>query len=270
VAQGGLIDMPNGQWYSYLFRDYGSVGRIPYLVPVTWEDGWPVLGVNGKVPETLNLPANKSLIPGIVNSDEFNRKKGEAALPLVWQWNHNPDNSLWSVTERKGFLRLKTGRVDTSFLLARNSLTQRTIGPVCSGAISLDVSGMKDGDFAGLGLLQKQFGLLGVTINGNSKAIVMVNASTGKPVEAASIPLNQSTVFLKAECNFTDKKDLAGFFYSLDGKTWLPIGTPLKMAYTIPQFIGYRFALFNYATKNTGGFADFDYFRITETISTAK
>jgi len=270
VAQGGLIDMPNGQWYSYLFRDYGSVGRIPYLVPVTWEDGWPVLGVNGKVPETLNLPANKSLIPGIVNSDEFNRKKGEAALPLVWQWNHNPDNSLWSVTERKGFLRLKTGRVDTSFLLARNSLTQRTIGPVCSGTISLDVSGMKDGDFAGLGLLQKQFGLLGVTINGNSKAIVMVNASTGKPVEAASIPLNQATVFLKAECNFTDKKDLAGFFYSLDGKTWLPIGTPLKMAYTIPQFIGYRFALFNYATKNTGGFADFDYFRITETISTAK
>ena len=270
VAQGGLIDMPNGQWYSYLFRDYGSVGRIPYLVPVTWEDGWPVLGVNGKVPETLNLPANKSLIPGIVNSDEFKRKKGEAALPLVWQWNHNPDNSLWSVTERKGFLRLKTGRVDTSFLLARNSLTQRTIGPVCSGTISLDVSGMKDGDFAGLALLQKQFGLLGVTINGNSKAIVMVNASTGKPVEAASIPLNQATVFLKAECNFTDKKDLAGFFYSLDGKTWLPIGTPLKMAYTIPQFIGYRFALFNYATKNTGGFADFDYFRITETISTAK
>lgn len=270
VAQGGLIDMPNGQWYSYLFRDYGSVGRIPCLVPVTWEDGWPVLGVNGKVPETLNLPANKSLIPGIVNSDEFKRKKGEAALPLVWQWNHNPDNSLWSVTERKGFLRLKTGRVDTSFLLARNSLTQRTIGPVCSGTVSLDVSGMKDGDFAGLGLLQKQFGLLGVTINGNSKAIVMVNASTGKPEEAASIPLNQATVFLKAECNFTDKKDLAGFFYSLDGKTWLPIGTPLKMAYTIPQFIGYRFALFNYATKNTGGFADFDYFRITETILTAK
>ena len=270
VAQGGLIDMPNGQWYSYLFRDYGSVGRIPYLVPVTWEDGWPVLGVNGKVPEILNLPANKSLIPGIVNSDEFNRKKGEAALPLVWQWNHNPDNSLWSVTERKGYLRLKTGRVDTSFLLARNSLTQRTIGSVCSGIISLDVSGMKDGDFAGLGLLQKQFGLLGVTINGNSKAIVMVNASTGKPVEAASIPLNQSTVYLKAECNFTDKKDLAGFFYSLDGKSWLPIGTPLKMAYTIPQFIGYRFALFNYATKNTGGFADFDYFRITETISAVK
>lgn len=268
VAQGGLIDMPGGKWYAYLFRDNGSVGRIPYLVPVTWEDGWPVLGENGKVPLTLDLPSNKSLIPGIVSSDEFNRKKNEPALPLVWQWNHNPDNSFWSVTERKGFLRLKNGRTDTSFLLARNSLTQRTIGPVCSGMISIDVTGMKDGDFAGLGLLQKQYGLLGVQMNGSNKSIVMINASTSRPVEAAIIPLTQNTVFFKAECNFKDRKDVANFFYSLDGKNWLPIGTQLKMAYTIPQFIGYRFALFNYATKNTGGFADFDYFRITESIST--
>ena len=77
-------------------------------------------------------------------------------------------------------------------------------------------------------------------------------------------------VHFKAECNFTDKKDVANFFYSLDGKTWTLIGTQLKMAYTIPQFIGYRFALFNYATKNIGGAADFDYFRITNSITALK
>jgi beta-xylosidase len=270
VAQGGLIDMPDGTWYSYLFRDYGAVGRIPYLVPVKWEDGWPVLGIDGKVPATLNLPANKSLIPGIVHSDEFTRKKKDAALPLVWQWNHNANNSLWSVTDRKGFLRLKTGRIDTSFLTARNSLTQRTIGPVSAGIISLDVSNMKNGDFAGLGLLQKNYGLAGVKINGNSKTIVMINASTGKGEEVAAIPLNQTTVFFKAECDFTGKKDIANFFYSVDGNNWTTLGTALKMAYTIPQFIGYRFVLFNYATKDAGGFADFDYFRITETVSSLK
>jgi beta-xylosidase len=270
VAQGGLIDMPNGNWYAYLFRDYGAVGRIPYLVPVKWEDGWPVLGVNGKVPETLNLPASKGLIPGIVASDEFTRKKGEPALPLVWQWNHNPDNSLWSVTQRKGFLKLTTGRVDTSFLLAKNTLTQRTIGPVCSGVTMLDVTSMKDGDFAGVCLLQKNYGQLGVRVNGNGKSIIMINASTGKPVEAQAIPLTQKTIYLKAECNFTDKKDVANFFYSLDGKTWTPIGTQLKMTYTLPHFMGYRFGLFNYATKTTGGSADFDFFHITNTISNTK
>ena len=267
VAQGGLIDDTKGNWYSYLFRDYGSVGRIPYLVPVKWVDGWPVLGVDGKVPEKLNLPVSKGLIPGIVAPDEFTRKNGEPTLPLVWQWNHNPDNTLWSLGERKGYLRLKTGRLDTSFLLAKNTLTQRTIGPVCTGSISVDISNLKDGDFAGLCLLQKNYGLVGVRAEGPIKLIVMINASGGKPVEAQTIPLTQKIVYFKAECNFTDKKDVADFYYSLDGTSWKPIGTQLKMAYTLPHFMGYRFGLFNYATKNVGGFADFDYFRIEDKIS---
>ena len=128
VAQGGLIDTPDGRWFSYLFKDAGGVGRIPYLVPVKWENDWPILGVNGKVPEYLDLPPSKGLIPGIVNSDELTRKKSDQDLPLVWQWNHNPDNSLWSVRDRKGYLRLKTARIDSSFVQAKNTLTQRTFG----------------------------------------------------------------------------------------------------------------------------------------------
>lgn len=264
VAQGGLIDTPDGRWFAYLFRDNGAVGRIPYLVPVKWVDGWPVIGdENGKVPMVLDLPASKGLIPGVVASDEFTRKKKDAALPLVWQWNHNPANELWSVTARKGYLRLTTGRIDTSLLLARNTLTQRTVGPTSSGATSIDVSHMKDGDFAGITLLQRNYGVLGVKIEGDKKSLVMINASDNKPVVAATVPLNQHVVHLKATCDFTDRKDVADFFYSLDGKTWLPIGTQLKMAYTIPHFMGYRYGLFNYATKNAGGYADFDYFRIT-------
>jgi beta-xylosidase len=270
VAQGGMIDAPNGDWYAYLFRDFGSVGRIPYLVPIKWVDGWPVIGINGKVPESLDLPPGKGLIPGIVHSDEFTRKKGEAALPLVWQWNHNPDNSLWSVTERKGFLRLKTGRLDTSFLLARNTLTQRTIGPVCTGSTSLDLTKMKEGDFAGLCLLQKNYGLAGVKDSAGKKYIIMLNASSGRPEQVATIPLNQNKIFLKAECDFTEKKDTAHFSYSLDGKSWTPIGTQLKMAYTLPHFMGYRFGLFNYATEKTGGYVDFDFFHITAAISEKK
>ncbi|WP_431357452.1 glycoside hydrolase family 43 protein [Hymenobacter lucidus] len=271
VAQGGLIDTPDGQWFSYLFRDYGAVGRIPYLVPVTWIDGWPVLGSPaGKVPQTLPLPPSKGLIPGLVASDEFSRRKGEPALPLVWQWNHNPENSLWSLTDRAGYLRLKTGRVDTTFLLARNTLTQRTFGPTCAGTTALDVSHLKEGDFAGLALLQKRYGLVGVDYRNGAKSIVMVSAETEKPVELQRLPLTQNTVYFKAECDFTERKDVATFYYSLDGKAWKAIGAPLKMAYTLPHFMGYRFGLFNYATKTAGGYADFDYFRIADTITGTK
>ena len=90
----------------------------------------------------------------------------------------------------------------------------------------------------------------------------MVNASSGKPIEVQQVPLTQNYVYLKIDCDFTNKKDEANFFYSLDEKVWKPIGETLKMKYTIPHFMGYRFGLFNYATKNTGGYADFDWFRI--------
>jgi len=267
VAQGGMVDTPEGDWYAFLFRDYGSVGRIPYIIPMKWEDGWPVIGVDGKVPETLNLPASKGMMPGIVASDEFSRRKGEPALPLVWQWNHNPDNKLWSVTQRKGFLRLTTGRIDTILVSARNTLTQRTIGPVCSGSTCVDVSNMKEGDFAGLTLLQRKFGQVGVKNINGTKSIIMISAQTNKPVEIESVPLNQKIVYLKAECDFTDKADVANFFYSLDGKTWTKIGSQLKMAYDMPHFMGYRFGLFNYSTKSPGGFVDFDWFHISNQIT---
>jgi beta-xylosidase len=267
VAQGGMVDTPDGRWFAYLFRDFGSVGRIPYLVPMKWEDGWPILGVDGKVPDNLDLPASKGLIPGIVAPDEFNRKKGEPALPLVWQWNHNPDNNLWSVTQRKGYLRLTTGRVDTLFVSARNTLTQRTFGPICSGSTAIDVTNMKEGDFAGLALLQRKFGLVGVRYTNGSKSIVMVNAQSGKPVEVKSVVLSQKTVYLKAECDFRDRADVAYFYYSLDDKNWTPIGTELKMEYSMPHFMGYRFGLFNYASKTPGGFVDFDWFHINDQIT---
>ncbi|RXF68169.1 glycoside hydrolase 43 family protein [Arcticibacter tournemirensis] len=265
IAQGGLISTPQGQWYSYLFRDFGSVGRIPYLVPVSWQDGWPVLGVDNKAPDELNLPASRGYNPGIVASDEFNRKKTDKPLPLVWQWNHNPDNQLWSLNQHPGFLRLTTGRTDSSILSARNTITQRTFGPECSGVTAMDVSGMKEGDCAGLVLLQARYGWVGVkTEAGGQRSVVMVNADSGAPVEAQRIPINQKMVYLKAACDFKERADKGYFYYSLDGRTWTSIGSVLKMSYTMPHFMGYRFGLFNYATKKQGGYVDFDFFRISD------
>jgi beta-xylosidase len=268
VAQGGIVDTPNGNWFAYLFQDHGSVGRIPYLVPMKWENGWPVLGDNGKVPMTLDLPASKGLMPGIVNSDEFTRKKGQPELPLVWQWNHNPINTCWSVSKRPGFLRLTTGRIDSLFVSARNTLTQRTFGPLCAASVAFDVTHMKDGDVAGLGLLQSMFGQIGVRCTGTTKSLVMINGQTRKPVETTLSALKGNMAYVKIECDYRDKKDVAYFSYSLDGKKWVRVpNTQLKMSYTIPHFMGYRFGLFNYATKSLGGYVDFDYYRISDKIT---
>jgi hypothetical protein len=95
----------------------------------------------------------------------------------------------------------------------------------------------------------------------------MISAESDSPVEVQTVLLNQNTVFLKIDCDYKNRADKALFFFSLDGKQWTPIGKPLQMAYTLPHFMGYRFALFNYATRTAGGFVDFDYFRISDKIT---
>jgi beta-xylosidase len=269
VAQGGLIDTPQGDWYALLFQDHGAVGRTPFLVPVKWKDGWPVMGVDGKVPMTLGIPAGAGGLGNLVASDEFARSAGQTPLPLAWQWNHNPDNQYWSLSQRPGWLRLTTGRVDADLVHARNSLTQRAFGPECSGTTAIDVGNMKDGDVAGLAALQKKYGFAGVKVSGEAKSVVMVSAESNTPVEVEGVPLAGKTVFLKLDCDFKNRTDKTYFFYSLDGNKWKAIGKPLNMTYTLPHFMGYRFALFNYATKTAGGSVDFDYFRVSAKIAGA-
>ena len=266
VAQGCLIDTPEGDWYALLFQDHGAVGRIPYLVPVTWEDDWPVLGVDGKVPMVLDIPTGEGGLANIVASDEFNRKPGEP-LPLAWQWNHNPDNRYWSIGERSDYLRLTTGRVDRGVVQTRNTLTQRTFGPVSSAITKIEVGNMKDGDYAGLIALQRKYGFVGVKMEDHSKSIVMVSAQSNVSEEIERVPLKQQTVYLKIDCDFRDRTDKAYFYYSLDGKTWMKIGEILQMVYTLPHFMGYRFGLFNFANKTPGGFVDFDFFRVSDEIT---
>lgn len=263
VAQGGLIDTPTGNWYAFLFRDSGAVGRIPYLVPVSWQDGWPVMGVGGRVPQKLGFAVENRGVAGIVASDEFNQgNQGSSTLPLQWQWNHNPDNSGWSLLNRPGYLRLTTKRTAANFEVARNTVTQRTFGPQSSARVALETAAMKDGDYAGLGALQSRYGFVGVHKSNGNKSIVMVDTTSGTPQEITRIGLYQDRVYFRINMDFRNQTDQARFYYSLDGNNWTPIGNTLRMTYDLKHFMGYRFALFNYATQSTGGYVDFDYFRI--------
>ena len=267
IAQGGVVDTAAGQWYAMLFQDHGAVGRIPYLIPFTWSNGWPVMG---SVTNT-GIAATPISVSNLVVSDEFSG----STLGKTWQWNHNPNNSLWSLGARSGFLRLTTGSLTTSagILQAKNTLTQRTYGPESSANVAMEVGNMKDGDYAGLAAYQFYYGFVGVKMSGTTKTIVMVRGSTNDatqastPVEVASVPLNQSRVYFKVYTDYRNNTDKAYFYYSLDGNQWTAIGSTLQMAYTLPHFMGYRFGLFNYSTKSTGGSVDFDYFRIASTNS---
>jgi len=283
VAQGGIVQTQHGDWYAVMFQDHGAVGRIPTLQPVTWVDDWPILGDDTKPVKqfTVNLPESGENRTWA--SDEFNYKKEE--LDLVWQWNHKPDNSAWSVTERKGWLRLKTSHIATGVMDARNTLTQRTVGPRCYSEVLLDAAGMKPGDRAGIIAFQSNYCTIGVEVaeDGSKSLVAMTHRNIGRrrpPQQAQAaqeqpnpdteflrMPLTQDKVWLKLRYVFTPqaddtvRPDQAFMSWSLDGKNWTEVDAVLQMSFSLDYFTGYRTGLYNYATTATGGYADFDYFR---------
>lgn len=289
VAQGGIVDSVSGDWYCILFQDHGAVGRAPVLMPMTWEDGWPVVE-DQKAPKTAEIPISGHEIKSIVTSDEFinsqivrpyhnfaenieeageNEYNGSNLL-LEWQWNHNPDNRFWSLTEREGYLRLKNGRPATSITRARNTLTQRTFGPTCSGYIKMDVTNMKNGDVAGLSAFAERYGYVAVKMEDNKKYIAMAKYDDNDSVEAEfeieRVELTGNEVYLRVDFDFTNSTDKAYFYYSLDGENWTRVGNILQMNYYGLHFMGYRFAIFNYATAEAGGYVDVDFFRVSKEI----
>ncbi len=258
VAQGNIVDTEDGRWYGLLFQDHGAVGRVPVLMPCRWEDGWPILGdENGRVPKVMEKPVQGYPETPLVVSDDFK----SPTLGLTWEWNHNPDNSLWSLTERRGWMRLRTGRVVQTIFEAPNTLSQRTEGRMCSGEILLDVKAMQEGDVAGLAAYCSEPGIIQVVVENGSKFIVMKD----RDEEKARVELPKNKVWLRLDCDFTDGVDRATFHYSLNGRKWTQLGGDFKMVYNLRHFMGNRFSIFNYATEAPGGYIDIDHFEYSRT-----
>jgi beta-xylosidase len=261
MHQGGLVQTQAGQWWGFSMMDYNSVGRLTCLSPIAWTDGWPYFGLPGnleRTPRTWVKPETGHQSPPTApyqRNDDFSGPK----LANVWQWNHVTDGTKWSLSERKGFLRLHSLPAK-DFWWARNTLTQRAIGPESVPTVELDPRGMKPGDIAGLALLNYPYAWLGVHRGANGTTLEQYDQDTGK---VASIPLPGSPIWLRAHCNFLTEK--ATFSYSTDGKKFEPIGDEFRMIFQGRTFQGVRYSLFSYNTGDgPGGYADFDRFTVDE------
>ncbi len=270
VGQGTIVDTQEGDWYGVIFQDRGGVGRVLTLSPVRWIDGWPMIGdEQGRVPETMRPYRSGQPQTAIVCSDDFT----SSTLGLHWQWNHNPVDAAWSLTDRPGYLRLTTSRVVPNLYLAPNTITQRMEGPTCTATVSIDASHMKDGDCAGLSAFNGDSGVLTIKKQGRKLVLEMSEqhvrlTDRDKVVEnveetvVESVALSSPIVWLRLSGDFNPGRDVAAFSYSTDGQTFTPIGSQAyKMVFDYRRFfMGSKFAIFNYATRKTGGYIDVDSF----------
>ena len=258
IHQGALIETQTGEWWTMLFADKGAFGRLPSLQPVTWTDNWPIVGVSGKDVTTHTKPnvGKDYPVTNLPTNDVFRDYK----LAPQWEWNHNPDNSKWSLVKRPGYLRMYTANVTDSLTKARNTLTQRILGfpsnqNLSYGTIKMHIKNMAEGDVAGLCVFQDPYAYIGVKVINGKKNIILLNSGTKTQQVGAAIA--DSVVYLRAVANYLTSQ--ADFYYSTDNLTFTKSGS-LNMQYSLNVFVGNRFGIFNYATTATGGYVDVDWF----------
>jgi len=275
--QGSWIDLSSGQSWFYHFQQNGGWGRIAHLEPAQWgTDDWPKIGVdldgNG-IGEPVAQPKKPDVgatfpIAVPASSDEFDGTD----LGVQWLWNHNPDDTKWSLSARPGWLRLsarpianKSGTsaasgsvpfVEDSIIFAYNTVVQLAMGKVASAVTSLDTSGMVDGQRAGITLFGQTYGWIGV-VNTAGKGTVRANINGTYTTGPA---LTATTVYLKASMSASSQ---ISFAYSTDGVAFTALGGSVTVGRT--WFEGIKFGLFTYnlSTATAGGVADFDYFHYT-------
>ena len=270
--QGGIVQAKDGTWWALLMQDFHSIGRTVCLMPITWEDGWPMIGLKGnlgRAPRTWFKPDTKLGCYAIGEepqpmrapydrNENFNGKQ----LGRVWQWNHNPDDKMWSLTG--GRLRLNAMPAE-QLMWARNTLTQRVIGPKSIATVELYTKGMKDGDVCGLGNINVPCSWIGIVKDGKSQTLrafdQMTNTTVSEPLDAFS-----GKIWLRCIGDYDNNK--AQYAYSVDGKEFKTLGAEMPLTYQLITFQGSRHALFAYNIKEkNGGYAEFDNFTVEEPMA---
>ncbi|MCX7010548.1 MAG: family 43 glycosylhydrolase [Kiritimatiellaeota bacterium] len=110
--QGGIVQAEKGAWWFVTHQGTGAYeGRTLCLLPVTWREGWPVIGeVGADGIGNMVWQAQKpiagfpALLPQM--SDAF----ASRTLGAQWEWNYQPRAEMWSLAERPGWLRLHAFR----------------------------------------------------------------------------------------------------------------------------------------------------------------
>ena len=260
IHQGGIVEDQSGQWWALLMMDFHSIGRTVTLAPITWKDGWPMIGLEGnlgRAPRTWFKPdvaGNASIARAPYNRcEDFNA----AQLGRVWQWNHNPDDTKWSL--KKGHLRLQSMPAE-QLMWARNTLTQRVIGPTSIATVELYTKGLKDGDVAGLGNINVPCSWIGVVKDGGNLTLRCFEQATNDTINKE---VKGDKIWLRMVGDFDN--DHAHYEYSMNGTTFQQIGREMPLSYQLISFQGSRHALFVFNHKGKqGGYAEFDNFTVDE------
>lgn len=255
--QGALVDTPQGEWWFYHFQDMGALGRVVHLQPVRWSEGWPVVGIDidrngiGEPVYCWKMPVDGSTVSKPATSDSFDSSE----LSLQWQFNHNPVDGGWSLSEKPGMLTVHALKAD-DFRSARNSITQKLMGYVGNVTVRLELQDIADGQYCGLAVMGDVDQLIGIRRTGN--ALELLRTSCGGEDTPSDIcePFKGKSVWLRFSYDIHNES--FALEHSADGKEFKAIGG--RFSISNGYWKGIRPALFSYNVLKDAGIACFDDF----------
>ena len=244
VAQGGIVDTPDGRTYAMLFQDHGAVGRIPVLVEVEWDGIKPVF----KKPQAqLDIEQKENKL----FSEDFSSD--------LWEWNHEPETD--KTKREKDSLTLTTFRLSRDIEDAPNTLTQRTFDPQTTVEVTVNGKDLKDGDKAGLGALQGHWAEAALSRKDGRFSFSYTSKQEDGSIVSESREIDTDTLRIRARFDFENMKDTVTFEYKTDNE-WIEAGKVHQLRFRLDHFTGARTALFCYSTETTGGSAVFSDFKM--------
>ncbi|MHB8129818.1 MAG: glycoside hydrolase family 43 protein [Mobilitalea sp.] len=227
VGHGDLVETQKGEWYMVTLasRQYGgyyrNLGRETFLVPVIWENGWPVVNKGiGLLEDTVEMPDLEETPVAIVSEKEdFDNE----TLPYHFIYLRNPRFANYSLTERKGYLRMKLAREKILDLVSPSYVAVRQTGMCYQLETLLEFTPENKQEEAGLVLLQNNrfhYRLVS-TIRNGIKVIQLVKCFKGEEEVLARVENEDMSRSVKGlRLRITAKQQYLQFAYSYDGKSY--------------------------------------------------
>lgn len=221
-GHGKLVQTQNGDWWCYYLcgrrngENYTTIGRESALDPVTWTDnGWFLIN-NGKGPSLeQDFPKGmKEVTFDKFTFDDFDNEK----LNLNWEWVRNPDKENYSLTERKGYLRLYTLDGQLFEVKAKNTLVRREQELSYTAKTKLDFKPTKKGHQAGLTCYYSTASYARFSLcYDNGKALeIVINRNKGEEKMFSVNNIEDKEIYLKVVVEGLKRS----FYYSYDDKDW--------------------------------------------------
>jgi len=268
TGHADLVETQNGAWWmvSLATRPYGgyyyNLGRETFLVPVVWEEGWPIVSPSsGRVEfeyPAPNVPERRWLTRPA--SDNFEA----GTLDLCWNFLRTPREDFWSLTERPGFLRLRlrpqmlSDRANPSFVGRR----QQHINFAAHAAMDFAPGGANE--CAGIALLQNNdyhFRFVVVGTEEGGAFVRLIKRQAGEESLLAEQPIGEGRVYFKVEAYGQDYS----FYVGTHPGTWQPVAEAVDgrilSTNVAGAFVGAYIGM--YASSNgqpSENVADFDWF----------